>query len=146
MSVEYYKLSSTVYLPKSGENYMNILTIDSLPKKSSSLYPYIRVLSYSKLSPFDTYSYNNGNNNCGQERPQCIFAFINPSYDEEDGYETYGTNNNQLLCVNQISSLLRLLAENGYKLDYETSKLLLKNHLPITNNKYSKMIGFITKN
>jgi hypothetical protein len=137
--MEYYQLSSTVYLPRNGDNYTNLLTLDVMPKNTSSLYPFVKKLNYTKLSPFDVNGNSGSSNyingyytNCNQ-RPSCINAIVNP-------YES-----KELLCVNQVSLLIRFLIENGYKFDYDTSKLLMKNSLPIANNKYSKMIGFITK-
>jgi hypothetical protein len=149
--VEYYQLSSSIYLPRQGENYVALLSLDSMPSRETALYPYVKRITGMKLSPFDIRSGWGSGSGLGSGKSQCIYAIKNPY--PNSGSDSCDCNGNyyvdDYLCTSQISILLKFLFENGYRLDYETSKLLMKSgyltHTTHTNANNSKLIGFITK-
>ena len=110
-----------VYLDKYEETYYHIFTIT--PNiKNDTLNTLLKPVPIKRLSPFDYPSPN-------EEIHHCVQAFLNPS------------NKNKYLEVKNTEVLFNLLIENGYKIEYDMTKLLKD----CKNNSQSNIICFVSK-
>ena len=108
-----YQIKSEVYLDKFNECYKKIITIHPKPK-NNKLNSMIKTISREKLSPFQENS-----TCCAQSK--CIYAFINPSCKCE------------LLCIDDIAILFNFLLSNGFKINTDITKIMLKSDVRIPN-------------
>ena len=108
-----YQIKSEVYLDKFNECYKKIITIHPKPK-NDKLNSMIKTISREKLSPFQE------NSPCCTQS-KCIYAFINPSCKCE------------LLCIDDIAILFNFLISNGFKINTDITKIMLKSDVRIPN-------------
>ena len=108
-----YQIKSEVYLDKFDECYKKIITIHPKPK-NDKLNSIIKTISRQKLSPFQE------NSPCCTQS-KCMYAFINPSCKCE------------LLCIDDIAILFNFLLSNGFKINTDITKIMLKSDVRIPN-------------
>jgi len=100
-----YEISSQLYLDKQTTCYERILTINARP--DGPLQALVTKLQNEKLSSYQS-------NNCDRCYKPCLYALRN----QQSG---------KLYCMNEVPELVQFLVTNGYTIDYNLSKLLLKN-------------------
>ena len=115
-----YKIKSEVYLDKRNECYKKIIVIEPDPN-DPAINNIIKKISRNRLSEFEEFS------PCCP-RPNCFPAVMDPD------------NTNEFLAINNIEKLFTILIANGYTVDYNLSKLLMKSQVEIPN-----LICFISK-
>ena len=115
-----YQITSEVYLDLHNKCYKNIIVIYPKPK-DDSLNAIIKSVTRQKLSPFDEVSFC-----CPRNR--CMYAFVHPH------------NKCELLCVNDIALLFSYLSQNGFNINTDLTKIMLKSSVEIKN-----LICFISK-
>lgn len=115
-----YKIKSEVYLDRQNECYKKIIVIEPDPN-DPAINNIIKKISPTKLSDFE------GSSACCP-RPSCYPAIMDP------------TNITEFLPINNIDKLFTILLANGYTIDYNLSKLLMKSEVEISN-----LICFISK-
>jgi len=95
-----YEISVMPYLD--GDKYVKIFTIDKMPKHK--LEKYCIIINPPKLSPFT-------------DESKCIIAFKSLAHPTH------------IMQLNELTDLMHLLHEepSGYKIDYQLSKLMIKN-------------------
>lgn len=97
-----FRVRITPYLNNNNE-YIKILVID--PKPIGKLIEITKQINKPKLSPFQT------NTNC---TPNCIFAIMDLN------------DKNKFMCVENITDLYNFLFTNGYTINNDFTKLMLK--------------------
>ena len=100
-----YQLSAHIYLDSIDQCYKKIIIINQKPL--GALQAHIRTLQNKKLSPFQS------NSNCCPE-PACLLAILNP-------------HTGDLLCMNEIATLFSFITSNGYTIQYDLTKIMLKS-------------------
>ena len=115
-----YKIKGDVYLDKKNECYKKILVIDPNPN-DPTINHIIKTIQRIKLSPFEENSPCCPINNC-------LAVIMNPDIPTE------------FLSINNIDKLFTILLANGYTIDYNLSKILMKSQVEIPN-----LICFISK-
>lgn len=118
VSMSVYEISSTVYLDKRDDCYKNILLIDQIP--GGSLSQYVKRINLPKRSPFDM-------DECCP-RKNCVYAIMNPEHPQE------------ILCLGEVNMFFSFIIKEGYTVDYQLSRLMMKN--PILN-KHNKFVCYI---
>ena len=113
-----YQLSAHIYLDSVDQCYKKIIVINTMPK--GPLRPLIKTLHNKKLSPFKS------NSNCCCSEPACLLAILNPQ-------------THSLLCMKDIATLFSFITSNGYTIDSQLTKIMLK-----TTEKLDKLICFIS--
>lgn len=106
--MSYYTLNIRNYLSKKDNMYLKIVAIDRKPE--GPLSNYITQLKNTPLSKWDRD--NRENQNCIEH---CIWAVKSISKPSE------------LMCIQEIPTLLTFLHQNGYTVDTSISKLFIKN-------------------
>ena len=115
-----FKIKSDVYLDKRNECYKKIIVIEPNPN-DPTINPIIKTISRTKLSPFE------GSSPCCPVNP-CLSVILDPD------------NSLEFLSINNIEKLVSVLIANGYTIDYNLSKILMKSDVRIQN-----LIFFISK-
>ena len=105
------------YLDRFTKCYKNIIALSKKPKSFSN---FVKQLERQNLSPFRTFD-------CCDTKDHCIFAF-------------YNNEKHDLFNYDQIDKVITLIIENGYKIDYELTKIMIKNKSD------KDLIFYITKN
>ena len=108
-----YKVKSEVYLDRRNECYKKIIVIEPNPN-DAALNNIIKIISRPRLSIFQEFS------PCCQQ-PNCFPAVMDPN------------NTSEFLTVDNIDKLFTILLANGYTIDYNLSKLLMKSNVTIPN-------------
>jgi len=116
-----YQLSAKVHLDQHNECYKKIIIVEPKPT-TGALSSIIKVIGRTKLSPFDQPSPCCPQNNC-------LNVIVDPN------------NKRQLLCVKDIAVLFSYLLSNGYKIDTQVTKIMLKSDVRIPN-----LICFVSEN
>lgn len=119
--VETYTISTQVYYDEINKCYTRIFTIDRKPNPPLS--QIIRTLRAPKLSPFKE------NTPCCNTTSKCTLALSNPT-------------TQALLEMHEQSTLLNFLLSNGYTIETELTKLLMKN--PIKADPQSQLLFVIS--
>jgi hypothetical protein len=111
MSTTIYEIASTLYLDRQDTNkcYKRILTINNMPT-DGALKDLVKRVTRSKLSPFQV-------NTCDSsyKKSNCIYAIKDPD------------DTSRLLCIDDITRLFTFLSVNGYTIDIDLTKIILKN-------------------
>ena len=115
-----YKVKAEVYLDKRNECYKKIIVIEPDPN-DPTINNIIKKISRTRLSEFQEFS------PCCP-MPNCYPAVMDP------------TNISEFLSINNIDKLFTILLANGYTIDYNLSKILMKSQVEIPN-----LICFISK-
>jgi hypothetical protein len=105
-----YQLSIKPYYDSVCQGYKQIITI--YPKPPGILMTIIKQMTPSKLSPFRTFS------QCDRT-PSCFYAILNP------------LNKYDLLDIEELPLLLCFLTENGYTINNNITKIMMKSNTPI---------------
>lgn len=105
-----YSVSTKVYLDKIQKCYYRILTLNTMP--DGPLKNIVSRVKREKLSEFEGFG-NQGNRNCDM-RDYCYYAIKDPN------------NPHDFLCVDAVNDLFEFALNNGYTVDTELSKLLMK--------------------
>jgi hypothetical protein len=101
-----YKVESMPWYDTHEQCYYNTITINGKPQ--GALAPYVVRKNKPKLSPFDTWT-----NNCCSEN-KCPYVI-------------YKSQNEQRpICEDEYDWLLGFLVENGYTIDYDMTKMIMK--------------------
>ena len=105
-----YKITTEVYLDPYNKSYYHIFTI-SPNINNDALNVFLKNTPYKKLSPFDYPSPH-------EDIHHCIQAFLNPK------------DKSKYLEIKHIDILFNILIDNGYKIEYDMTKLFkdCKNH------------------
>ncbi len=98
---------SYVYLDKIHKCYRKILVCKNKPKLDEPLNTIIKVISREKNSPYDHFY------GCDSQ-PHCVNTILNPG------------NTGEYLSADNIEILFNFFLENGYKIETQMTKLLLK--------------------
>jgi len=98
-----YQLSTAIYLE--NEQYKKIIVINENPQ--GNLQTLVKNLPNKKNSPFQS------NIPCST----CIHGILNPN------------NTSELLCFKDIAYLFTFLSTNGYTIQYDLTKILLKSQI-----------------
>lgn len=113
-----YQLTTQIYLHRLYQCYQRVVTINKKPV--GPLGTYVSLFKQGKLSPF--YNEDNWGNRCGavcgcggSSGSGCLYGIC--CFDSP----------NDFLCVDDMDTLISFLIENGYTINYETSKLFIKN-------------------
>ena len=112
--IETYTISTQVYYQDINKCYTRIFVIDRPP--SAPLSQITRTLRAPKLSPFKESS------SCNSESSCCTLALYNQT--TQSPYETH-----------EQSVLLNFLLSNGYTIETELTKLLMKNPVKADSNR-----------
>ena len=99
--IKVYKLN---YLDKFTKCYKNII---ALSKKPDEFHNFVKQIEKPKLSPFRSFD-------CCDTSDHCIYAF-------------YNSHNNDFFYYEEVDKVINLIIENGYKIDYELTKIMIKN-------------------
>ena len=99
--IKVYKLN---YLDRFTKCYQNIIALSQKPEEFKDIVTQIRK---PKLSPFRSFD-------CCDTSPHCLYAFYNKI-------------NNQYYYYEEIDKVIQLILENGYKIDYELTKIMIEN-------------------
>ena len=118
---ETYILSTQVYYDTINHCYTHIFTIDRSP--SGALSNMTRTINTPKLSPFKE------NSPCCTE-PKCTIALCR-------------ADTRELLGIHEQPFLINFLLTNGYTINTELTKLLIKN--PVKFSSKSKLLFVITR-
>lgn len=100
-----FKLSKKVYLDSFSKCYKNIVIINGLP--SNDFKNYTKFVSHQSLSPFNRFD-------CCAHEPTCQLAFVNES-------------KTNFITVDEIDKVINIIISLGYKIDYNLTKIMLKN-------------------
>lgn len=118
--MSFYQIKSEVWLSKYDECYKKIITISPKPT-DPSLIAITKLFNKEKLSPFQERSPCCPNNNC-------MYIIMNPN------------DKCHMLCVDNIHILFGFLLQNGFSINTDLTKLMLKSQVQIKN-----LIAFISK-
>lgn len=102
-----FKISKQVYLDTFTKCYKNIVILSKLPENDTQIKKYVRTIPRNKLSPFKTFD-------CCNEQPHCVHAFINPD-------------SREFIPIEKIDRVIDILNTLGYMIDYDLTKIMLKN-------------------
>lgn len=102
-----FKLSKEVYLDTFTKCYKNIVVLSKLPENDVEIKNHVKTLARSKLSPFKTFD-------CCTEQSHCVHAFI-----KKDSGE--------FMTIEKIDDIISVLYTLGYMIDYDLTKIMLKN-------------------
>jgi hypothetical protein len=102
-----FKLSKEVYLDTFTKCYKNIVVLSKLPENNEEIKKHVKTIPRSKLSPFKTFD-------CCSEEPHCVHAFI-----KKDSGE--------FITIEKIDDIISILYLLGYMIDYDLTKIMLKN-------------------
>tara|TARA_Y100000996_G_scaffold366536_1_gene311880 strand:- start:43 stop:402 length:360 start_codon:yes stop_codon:yes gene_type:complete len=116
-----YLLSVQPYLDQHYKCYKNIITINIYPK--GPLQHFTQRINPPKLSPFKE------NSPCC-ENQKCILALKSIN------------NSSQLMCVDELPSLIAFLTSNQYEIDSNITKIMLKSDVKLKH----KILFFIKYN
>ena len=124
---ETYTLFSQVYLDPYSKCYLNIVTINKIPK--GPLRTKVKKINFLPLSPFNTF------NDCNYRKP-CGLVL---------------TNLNDPFCprpllVEETPDLFTYLTMNGYNIDTKLTNMMNKSDISIGNNQSAKILCFISYN
>ncbi len=97
-----YKISKQTYLDPFTTCYKNIIITSDCP---DDLNKHLKTVPRSTLSPFKTFD-------CCRDESKCIKAFI------DDG---------EFILVDNIEKVINILNTLGYVMDYDLTKIMLKN-------------------
>lgn len=100
-----FQVSVTPYYDSICQCYRQILEI--YPKPSRALANIVKQVQYNPPSPFRKFS------DC-EPRRTCIYAIMNPNYPCD------------FLRVDEIALLICFLTENGYKIDNQITKIMMR--------------------
>jgi hypothetical protein len=101
-----YKISKQTHLDSFTKCYKNIIVIN-LSDNDLELKKHIKTVPRSTLSPFKTFD-------CCRDESHCVQAFI----DKET---------NEFILVDKIEKVINILNTLGYVMDYDLTKIMLKN-------------------
>ena len=116
-----YLLSVQPYLDQYNKCYKNIIIINMTPK--GPLNKFVRRINPPKLSPFKV------NSPCCPD-PTCIQALCSIQ------------NPHELMCVDEIPSLLTFLTMNSYEIESNITKIMMKSDVKLKD----KILFFIKYN
>ena len=100
-----FKVSKEIYLDSFTKCYKNIITISSIPE--GDIKKYIKTIPRKTLSPFKTFD-------CCNEQSHCVHAFIH-------------SDSKEFISIENIDEIIRILTTLGYMIDYDLTKIMLKN-------------------
>ena len=110
-----FKISKEVYLDTFTKCYKNIIILSKIPENDNEIKKHIRTIPRNKLSPFKTFD-------CCNEKSHCVHAFIR-------------SNSREFISIENIEDVIGILSTLGYMIDYDLTKIMLKNQ----NNKEIKI-------
>lgn len=102
-----YKISKQTHLDPFTKCYKNIVVINLVDNSDNKLKQYLKVLQRSTLSPFKTFD-------CCRDESKCVHAFIDK-------------NTKEFILVDNIEKVINILNTLGYVMDYDLTKMMLKN-------------------
>jgi hypothetical protein len=102
-----YKVSKQTYLDPFTKCYKNIVVIAIADNNDQELKKHLKTMPRSVLSPFKTFD-------CCRDESHCVHAFIDQ--DTRD-----------FVLVDKIEKVINLLNNLGYVMDYDLTKMMLKN-------------------
>ena len=105
-----YQVSLKPYYDSTCQIYRELIVV--YPKPNGMLLTIVKQLPPTKLSPFKQVS-------DGVCYPTCFYTIMNP------------LNLCEFLCVNDIALLFGFLNENGYHIDTQITKIMMKAKSPI---------------
>lgn len=94
-----YMVSIKPYYENVSEKYINIITLDRIPKESEALLKIVRVLNVSRLSTFN-------------RENSCVYAVYDPE------------NTNKLISIKEISKFFDYIIMNGYNINEELTRIM----------------------
>ena len=100
-----YKISKHTHLDSFTKCYKNIIVINLSGNTDLELKKHIKTIPRSTLSPFKTFC---------RDESHCVQAFI----DKET---------NEFILVDKIEKVINILNTLGYVMDYDLTKVMLKN-------------------
>lgn len=121
--VELYTIFTTIYYDTTCETYKPIVCINKIPQ--GNLKNYIKKITITKLSPFQTTNEDYCNNSC----LLCLKSF---------------NNCDEFLNPKNIDELYEFMLNNNYSINHEFTNLINKTKNTNINNK--KIIMYITYN
>lgn len=107
-----YKIESIPWYDTHEQCYYNTLSINGKPQ--GVLSDYVERKNKPKLSPFQTMS-----NNCCEEN-NCPYVIYKLPYNQRQRQHP--------ICEDEYDWLLSFLVENGYTIDYDMTKLIMKRN------------------
>ena len=116
------------YLNTEYQSYQNIITLSGMP--NGPLSEMVKMLSFRKLSPFQTASIFNTNS------MNCTFALLR--------YPKTSFNNkgqDQFMTADDIPAVISYLIENGYSINSDLTNMLQKSNIKIGGNVDNKLSG-----
>jgi hypothetical protein len=116
-----FALKSKIYLDEFNKCYKKIIIADPVPNDEKIL-KILKTIPNKKLSPFQE-----TDNCCPHNR--CISAFVDPN------------NTCRLLCFEEITLLFQYLLSNGYTINTDITRIMLKG-----KNQIPELICFVQKN
>jgi len=102
-----YKISKQTHLDSFTKCYKNIVVISITDNVDNELKKHLKTVPRSTLSPFKTFD-------CCRDESHCVQAFI----DQET---------NKFILVDKIEKVINILNTLGYVMDYDLTKVMLKN-------------------
>ncbi len=102
-----FKISKQVYLDTFTKCYKNIIILSKLPENDNEIKKHVRTIPRNKLSPFKTFD-------CCNEKSHCVHAFIR-------------SNSREFISIENIEDVIGILSTLGYMIDYDLTKIMLKN-------------------
>lgn len=115
-----YKVESIPWYDTHEQCYYNTLTINGKPQ--GKLSEYIEKRNRPKLSPFQTQTWSN---KCCDEN-KCPYVIYKTPYHQRQRQHP--------ICEDEYDWLLSFLVDNGYTIDYDMTKLIMKRNGCSTNN------------
>ena len=99
--IKVYKLT---YLDRFTKCYKNIIGLTSKPNEFND---FVKQIEKPKLSPFRTFD-------CCNKKPHCVYAF-------------YNKHESDFFYFEELNEIIELIVSSGYKIDYELTKIMIKN-------------------
>ena len=122
---ESYTLFSQVYLDPYSKCYLNVVTINKIPK--GPLRHKVKKINFPPLSPFNSFSDCNYRKTCG-----LVITNLNSPFCPRP------------LIVDEIPDLFSFLTMNSYNIDTKLTNMMNKSDISIGNNHSSKILCFIS--
>tara|TARA_B100001093_G_scaffold519966_1_gene611748 strand:- start:5056 stop:5415 length:360 start_codon:yes stop_codon:yes gene_type:complete len=102
-----YKISKQTHLDSFTKCYKNIVVISLADNNDVELKKHLKTVPRSTLSPFKTFD-------CCRDESTCVQAFIDKD-------------TNDFILLDNIEKVINILNTLGYVLDYDLTKMMLKN-------------------